>query len=830
MITARLARIRVSHRVAWVVPAVLAGAVTGYLAWGAWVSAHDPRWLYARQAWWRQWLQPGDIRAPLVFAALWALALLCYWWPRRLQHQVVGLTIVVAMVLIGGVLAATSLAPCRGKETGTAVAGWVLNLYVGNPATYPVNGCPGQPPLALQVGGVVCLGATLVGALPAAAVLWRQPVDRMRARLVRDATIFTGLDTMTMPLLEQLAQTFRPASIVVIEPDANHPLLDQARATGAHVMIGEPSSSRVLLPVIAGSRGCALRRLYALGADVTDNEAVLDAAQTVLRRYRPDPDRQPHLVARIDDPRHADHWRGWHIGRSSRWFQDALSAHETTASALLEQVFRAAPRQLLLAGDSTLALAILRELARQAWERRQLADAAASAGSSARAHTGAEADQHLAAPLPVQRVVLLDRRAEDLRREYLATSPPPMVHALCKVDSEAASWKDRLLATLDAMPPTAAAETTVIVAETLGERGMHEAGRVARLHPGIPVFVLTSEGAGTSGAIFDLLHPFQRALLVDGQLPEDTWTRVARHWHECYRLSHPPRPADPRTLTSRPWGDLDGFIRQDNILQLRSIMIEAVTRGRRWIPSRTVVPGSFIELSEHDLEAIARSEHTRWYQRRLAAGWSAGEAGRTGGRSRAGPRQALVNSRVVPWANLPDDERRGAVDYLRSQLAQLEDVGFMPVVPPGGPPEAAEYRRIGTVRARRLNTRRPWTRRSGDQLYGDAGDWRVIDGGGDERTVQDPEFRHSHEPLGGDFWLRTGNYRAWRVSQAVVLRTREGRATAEPGDWVVEGARGERWPVTDDQFRRSYTPPLAESPAVSPPQRRPPNQAAVRNP
>jgi hypothetical protein len=92
-------------------------------------------------------------------------------------------------------------------------------------------------------------------------------------------------------------------------------------------------------------------------------------------------------------------------------------------------------------------------------------------------------------------------------------------------------------------------------------------------------------------------------------------------------------------------------------------------------------------------------------------------------------------------------------------------------------------------------------------LHGDAGDWRVVDGGGDERTVRDPEFRDSHEPLGGDFWLRTGNYRAWRVSQAVVLRTREGRATALPGDWVVEGARGERWPVTDDQFRRSYTGP-----------------------
>jgi hypothetical protein len=126
-----------------------------------------------------------------------------------------------------------------------------------------------------------------------------------------------------------------------------------------------------------------------------------------------------------------------------------------------------------------------------------------------------------------------------------------------------------------------------------------------------------------------------------------------------------------------------------------------------------------------------------------------------------------------------------------------------------------------------------------------------------------------------DFWLRTGNYRAWQVSQAVVLRTREGRATALPGDWVVEGARGERWPVTDDQFRRSYAAPAglpptgahtaantqapdtqapnthgayahgaqrpaanspaadpapAHPPAVPPPRRQPPDQTAIRNP
>ena len=94
-------------------------------------------------------------------------------------------------------------------------------------------------------------------------------------------------------------------------------------------MIGQPTSPRVLQPVIAGRRGCALRQLYALRGDARENEAVLAAAQGILGRYQPDPERQAHLVARIDDPRHADHWRGWHIGTSQLWFEDALSAYES---------------------------------------------------------------------------------------------------------------------------------------------------------------------------------------------------------------------------------------------------------------------------------------------------------------------------------------------------------------------------------------------------------------------------------------------------------------------------------------------------------------------
>ena len=368
-----------------------------------------------------------------------------------------------------------------------------------------------------------------------------------------------------------------------------------------------------------------------------------------------------------------------------------------------------------------------------------------------------------------------------------------MVGAMCEVNAEAVSWKDRLLGTLDALPSADAAGTAVVVAETLSERGMHEAGRVARLHPGIPVFVLTSEGAGTSGAIFDLLHPFQRALLVDGQLPEDTWTRVARHWHECYRLSHPPGPGNPRTLTSRPWAGLDDFIRQDNILQLRSIMTEVVARGRRWVPGRAVVPGSFIELSEPDLEAIAAGRAHPLVPATAGGRLVRGRAPTKGSAAAAAgqpPRTApLVNSRVVPWADLPAHERRRG-DRVPPVTAQpARGGGFHAGGAPGRPPGG------GRIPAHRDGPGQAAARPAARGPAGPVRSCTATPGTGGSSTApvtSGPSGTRSSARAMSRWAVSSGcapaRYRAWRVSQTLVLRTMEGRAIAQPGDWVVEGA------------------------------------------
>jgi hypothetical protein len=713
-----------------------------------------------------------------------------YWWPRRRQHIPIGLIAVVVLVLVAAALGAAAYVPCRGHMSTTGVTFWIFQLYVGQPPNMIYQSvtsgaaCIGTPPPALQLGQIDGLGATGIGAIAFASVLWRQPLDQLQSRFAKDATIFTGLDVLTVPLLKRLTETARsPRAIIVIEPDEDNPLLKEARLTGARVVIGDPSSPDILRPIISAWRGCALSHLYALSGKVTENEAVIDAAAGILSRYQPDPDRQPHLVALIDDPRHADHWRGIRGGRSGVWFEDALSSAESTARGLVSQVLRTQPRQLLVCGDSTLTLAILLELARRAWEQSELVNAASTGRAT---EPGIPPPPDVPSPLPLDRVALLDQRSPDIRREYLASAPAAVLNSLPKVVAHPVRWRDHLLRTLDAMDSAQARETAVIITESPPGSGVHEAGRVARLHPETPVFVLATSGVAMGGAIFDLLHPFEPGLLIEGGVPEDTWTRVARHWHECYRLSHPVPPGHPKAAARVPWPELDPFLRQDNILQLRSILTAVATRGRQWAPIHLVPPGSVIELSEEDLTAVTIAEHARWLQHRLAAGQAGGN--------------------VVPWEELPPRVRSDVSRHLSSQLAQLEDVGFVPVVPAGGPPAAARYERVGLVHASQLTEPLTWTNDTGEQMHGYAGDWRVIDDAGNLRTVSDPEFQSSHEPAGDGRWRRVGRYLAWQVSEAVVVRTKEGKATARPGDWVVEAPTGERWPVRDSQFRWSYRP------------------------
>ena len=47
---------------------------------------------------------------------------------------------------------------------------------------------------------------------------------------------------------------------------------------------------------------------------------------------------------------------------------------------------------------------------------------------------------------------------------------------------------------------------------------------------------------------------------------------------------------------------------------------------------------------------------------------------------------------------------------------------------------------------------------------------------------------------------------AHRTAERVVIHTLEGDMTAEPGDWVITGIKGEQYPCKHDIFMATYEP------------------------
>jgi hypothetical protein len=750
----------------WLAAAAAGVALVALLCVDAWRYGDNAHWLDGHHAWYQWWLQPGRSLTLIVTILLWLVALTGFWLPRRRARQPMSLIIVGVMVLIAAALGVTSFVPCRGDVSTAGVLFWVLQLYVGQP---PEDACTAAPPLGLQLGQMVGLGATLIGALVVGSVLWREPLERLGLWFTQETTVLIGLDEMTLPVLRRLAAPPRPRTLIVLEPDETNPLLDEARATGARVIVGEQPWCRLLRPIIAGRHGCSLSYLYALRADVAANETVLEAVKQILDRYHPAPERLPQLMIRIDDPRHANSWRGSNGGNIELGLADALSPAETTAYALLDRILHEAretaeadeiPAQhLIICGDGNLAIALLLELDRRTWERHELGRP----------------------PLPVRRVTLLDPKSADTLREYQAGAPRESPAPFPAVDTCPDRWLDRLLPLLDEMSPSARQQTAVVITDGPAEAGTQAAGRAARLHPATAFYLQAATGDGITGPVFDQLHQFRLSLLIEGEVPKDAWTRIARHWHACHGLSNP----RPGTDSRRDWDELDKFYRLDNMLQVRSILSAVATLGRTWVPTRALVPGSFIELTDGEIGEVAKIEHGRWLRRQLERG--------TG------------NKLAEKWDDLPDEaDRTRSKDEVRKQVTQLEMAGFIPVIRRGGPPEAESYERTGFVQARQLHAPLRWTVRSGEQLRGNPGDWHVTDDQGRVRTATDPEFRDSHKDVGRGRWRRTGTFRAWPASEGLVVRSKEGKSTAEPGDWVVESPAGERWLVPARQFAETY--------------------------
>jgi hypothetical protein len=193
--------------------------------------------------------------------------------------------------------------------------------------------------------------------------------------------------------------------------------------------------------------------------------------------------------------------------------------------------------------------------------------------------------------------------------------------------------------------------------------------------------------------------------------------------------------------------------------------------------------------------AMAKAEWQDWSRYLRRNGWSQGD--------KRDERNKKHEKLVSDWETMVADPelKATALKSLAGTLIELARLGYR------SEPMWETYERVGTVTAKRRRTPWKWATASGKAARASAGDWEVRD---DDRSwsVRDDIFhstyRHQHE----DRWERGGTVLVRPARPGETIHTLEGPITADDGDFVIQGDRGEQWPVASHEFRRRYRGPV----------------------
>lgn len=200
-------------------------------------------------------------------------------------------------------------------------------------------------------------------------------------------------------------------------------------------------------------------------------------------------------------------------------------------------------------------------------------------------------------------------------------------------------------------------------------------------------------------------------------------------------------------------------------------------------------------FSEDAAYAMARAEWEDWSRYLRSHGWSRGD--------RRDELNRLHEKLVDDWeATVVDPElKAAALQSLAGTLIELMKLGYR------SQPMWKTYERVGTVSAKRHRRQWKYAAASGAPIDAPAGAWEVCDDG-HSWPVRDEIFRASHRRIHRDRWERRGTVLARPARAGETVYTLDGPVIADDDDFVVQGDRGEEWPVPSEEFRRRYRGPV----------------------
>ncbi len=507
---------------------------------------------------------------------------------------------------------------------------------------------PRDPPLTLEIARFLApltLAAAGIGAL---LKLFSAEIEVFRARRQREHVVVCGLGRRGQQLVDALRA--RGEQVIGIDPDESGGGLDVARRRGAVALLGDATDPEML----RRARVDRARWLVCTCTDDKTNLTVAGRAEDVAGE-----DSELRVFVAIDDPE-----LGWAL-RERALEDDAerstavgfFSVAQEAARAMIRRYpfldlgdGAASPPQVLIVGTGPAAQGVLLHAARL-WEGLRTAD-----------------DERLP-------VVVVDRQATGAVRELLAKNPP--LGRLCSIDAvdawpghtELEDLRDRVsggnglqaYVCLDT-------ESTAIAAGLALERWVdgdvvvlvpsaaESVGRFLALEPGRAV-------AGHRVVLFGAIEEACSPELLERHRVE-SWARALHESYVRQQLAAGATVAEKPNL--RDWEELSEAVKRDNRDHARSIGrhleragLEARLLDRWGIPAAT--------LSPEELESLARSEHERWREARIADGWTYGERRDDGRR---------IHPDLLPWDELPDSSRETNRAFARELPALLLAAGF----------------------------------------------------------------------------------------------------------------------------------------------------------
>jgi hypothetical protein len=772
-----------------VVSALVAAAVIALLA----LDAVDPVAVAGIGPVVAELMRSDNASAPTILAVAIGGAFSAFYFPRRAEKR--GYVLAAASVLAGTAIVlgfASYVTTAAGQTPIWTPLAWTLGLFAGNTEVpFVGDAWPGGLPLALQVARLAALLAIFIAAVGTLVLLFRAQVDRVRVLLSSSVVLIDGVDDLTIPLVERIAAEHRSGKrgsplVTVVVDDAGAGRLLALRARGVCLLELDWSNVRAVRAVAVTRGRPAVTAAYLLSAESERNASRIADLDMAFETARRPPSSAITLVTRIDDPWQAEYWRRERIPvvsersdgtRAIVTVGDALSVHETTADAVIDHAddveSGAEPPAMVIAGASPLTLALCAELAQRGREDRVLR------------------------PATVRRrpVTIVGRSAAETARHHrLRQSRFGLEDEGLDITVVVAEVTEQTLA--DVMRPG----SVLILAGRPTIETTEEANSLAASHPSWRIYAWAADGGGVPARpSVERLHAFGPTLLPSIDRGVGRWDRTARILHEVY-LRTVAVPRDPQKESHRQWTELPPHIRESNIRQVTNLMLSMqVDLHRGWGP---VDPAGPHPLTSAEIDRLAALEHASWSRQLLDAGWSAAEL-RDDTRRR--------HDKLVGWGELSPESRAQNRDAMASVLEQLGSLGYHPTSAAGAGTESAgdpvrwhRFRRVGTVRAVRLDARREWTTANGDVLTAESGDWWVTGDTGDSWSVGPEHFAQTYERDGSDVWRRKGTTLGREAVPGESIRSREGLERATAGDWIMSGSLGEEWIVRADHVAKAY--------------------------